>query len=106
MWVLMTARALNASSAAWIKAVERLTRTNDILRTTFTEVDGKWIGVVLRSNSIVVSFINVSSETEKRTEMDKIWNSSFVFGKPFIRYAFLTWPDGKQEIVTKMNHGL
>ena len=47
VWVLMATRPLPVSTNVehWIEAVERLTETNDILRTTFTKADGAWIGV-------------------------------------------------------------
>lgn len=106
MWALMTVRPLSSPSGKWIRAVEKLTETNEILRTTFTEIKGQWIGVVLKSSTVVVDFIDVADEAEKKAAVDSIWNSRFTFGKPFVRYAFLSYPDGKQEIVTKMDHGL
>ena len=108
MWVLMATRPLSVSTNVtdWIEAVERLTETNDILRTTFTKVDGQWIGVVLKSPVITVDFIDISDDFEKAKVLNNIWESDFVFGKPFIRYAILSRPDGSKELVTKMDHGL
>ena len=108
MWVLMATRPLpvNTNVEHWIEAVERLTETNDILRMTFTKVDGAWIGVILKSPVITVDFIEISDDVEKAIALNKIWESDFVFGKPFVRYVILSRPDGSKEIVTKMDHGL
>ena len=104
----MATRPLPVSTNAehWNEAVERLTETNDILRTTFTKVDGAWTGVVLKSPVITVDFIDISDDVRKAKALNKIWESDFVFGKPFVRYMILSRPNGSKEIVTKMDHGL
>lgn len=108
MWVLMTSRPLpvDTNVAHWIKTAERLTETNDILRTTFARVGKTWIGVVLKSSVITLDFIEISDDIEKAKALNKIWKSDFVFGKPFVRYAILSRPDGSKDLVTKMDHGL
>lgn len=108
MWVLMTVRPLTSSTniTHWTRAVRRLTETNDILRTTFTEVDGTWIGVVLKESTVTVDIIDISDNLGKAKAVNRIWQSDFVFGKPFIRYAILRHSDGSMELVTKMDHGL
>ena len=108
MWVLMAIRPLpkTTNSAQWIEATKKLTETNDILRTTFTKVDGMWLGVVMKRPDIIMDIIEVKDETEKTDAVNKIWQSDFVFGKPFIRYAILRRPDGSMELLTKMDHGL
>lgn len=108
MWVLMTVRPLDISTdvARWIRAVKQLTETNDILRTTFAEVDGAWIGVVLKKPIVLVDIIDIADDREKAETVNAIWQSDFAFGKPFIRYAVLRHPNHSMELVTKMDHGL
>ncbi|RDW70380.1 hypothetical protein BP5796_08777 [Coleophoma crateriformis] len=106
MWVLMTVRPLLHSPELWISAVAKLTATNEILRTTFTSKGSQFFGVVLKSASIMIDFIDVTSDADREQQLQRIWNSDFKFGQPFIQYAILTHPSGKKELVTKMDHGL
>ncbi|KAJ6141375.1 hypothetical protein N7470_009765 [Penicillium chermesinum] len=107
-WDLMTVRSLgmNPDIAHWIDLTTQLTATNDILRTTFTTVQGKWYGVVLNDPTPVVEFYDISSESEKAQTLESIWANRFVFGKPFVRYAVFRFPNGEHQIVTKLDHGL
>lgn len=107
-WVLMTVRPFpsNHDLRKWVDAVEKLTETNDILRTTFTKKNGSWYGVVLRSPHIVLDFIDARTEDEKKAYVNNIYNSRFEFGKPFIRYAAIRSPSGHIDILTKLDHAL
>ena len=107
-WVLQTVRPLPSSHNLhnWISAVEKLTKTNDILRTTFTKESGTWYGIVLQSVEIAVGIIDVQSEEERQSQIERIYNSSFAFGQPFIRYAALRNQQGRIYIVIKMDHAL
>ncbi|KAJ5093145.1 AMP-dependent synthetase/ligase [Penicillium angulare] len=107
-WDLMTVRSLgiNPDITHWIDLTKQLTATNDILRTTFTTIQGTWYGVVLNDPSPIVEFHYISSESEKTQALQSIWADRFVFGKPFIRYAVLRFPNGEHQIVTKIDHGL
>lgn len=89
----------------WVDTVEKLTETNDILRTTFTKKDGMWYGVVLRCANIILDLIDARTE-EKRTHINNIYESRFGFGQPFIRCAAIRSPSGHIDIVTKMGHAL
>ncbi|EKG16289.1 AMP-dependent synthetase/ligase [Macrophomina phaseolina MS6] len=114
MWVLMTVRPLAHAADAWLKVVEKLTATNDILRTTYTQDGrGNWYGIVLKGAPVRITFIDIASEEDRARALDAIWTKDFDFGQPFIEYALLRWPSaadgvaaGKQELVTKMDHGL
>ena len=108
MWVLMATRPLPASTdiSRWLETTKQLTSTNDILRTTYTQIDGTWIGVVLKSLFLMLDIIDVAGDAEKAAALDTIWHSNFVFGKPFIRYTILRHPNGTNELVVKMDHGL
>lgn len=107
-WVLMTVRPFPSSHDLenWVDAVEKLTETNDILRTTFMKKNGSWYGVVLRCANIVLDLIDVRTEDEKTAYIKSIYDSRFKFGEPFIRYAAIRSPSGHVDIVTKMDHAL
>ncbi|KAK4865062.1 hypothetical protein LT330_001685 [Penicillium expansum] len=107
-WCLMTARSLgiNPNISQWIDLTKRLAETNEILRTTFTQFQGKWYGVVLNDPTPVLEFYDITDEAEKRQILDVIWKERFTFGKPFIRYAVLRYPDGEHQVITKLDHGL
>ncbi|KAI5462808.1 nonribosomal peptide synthase side [Mariannaea sp. PMI_226] len=107
-WVLMTVRPFPSSHnlEKWVDAVEQLTETNEILRTTFTKKNGMWYGVVLKCANIVLDLVDVPTEEKKRAYIKSIYESNFTFGKPFIRYAAIRSPSGQVDIVTKMDHAL
>jgi aryl carrier-like protein len=92
MWVLMTTRPFTGSEDLWIEVVEQLTLTNEILRTTFVEFGDQWVGVVLQSNKIKFDRIELASPDAKAEALQSIWESRFEFGKPFIKYALLSYP--------------
>ena len=108
LWCLMTVRSLgtNPNISYWIDLTRQLADTNDILRTTFTQFQGKWYGVVLNDPTPVLEVYDITDEADKRRVLDVTWKGRFSFGEPFIRYALLRHPDGKHEIVTKLDHGL
>ncbi|KAK3368342.1 nonribosomal peptide synthase side [Podospora didyma] len=107
-WVLQAVRPFPSAHdlQAWAAVVVKLTETNDILRTTFTQLNGTWYGVVLKSSGIVLDILDVASETERQSAIDAIYASSFRFGAPFIRYAAIRLPSGETSILTKMDHAL
>ena len=107
-WCLMTVRSLgiDPNISQWIDLTKKLAETNEILRTTFTQFQGKWYGVVLNDPTPVLEVYDVTDEAEKKQVLDMIWKDRFTFGKPFIRYAVLRYPNGEHQIVTKLDHGL
>ncbi|KAJ1711800.1 nonribosomal peptide synthase SidE [Aspergillus flavus] len=94
--------------ALWsLMTVQKLTTTNDILRTTFTNCHGRWYGVVLRDVTPMVEIYDNVNNNEQRNQIIKSLDQHrFVFGQPFIRYAILHLSTGKTEIVTKLDRGL
>lgn len=107
-WCLMTLRSVGHAhnNAEWIDLIRKLTETNDILRTTFTQHDERWYGAVLKDATPIVTIHNVQGAAEVQELKDKAWNHQFIFGKPFIRYDILQYPNGEQKILTKLDHGL
>jgi amino acid adenylation domain-containing protein len=107
-WCLMTVRSLgiDPNISQWIDLTKKLAETNEILRTTFTQFQGKWYGVVLNDPTPVLEVYNITDEAEKKQVLDMIWKDRFTFGKPFIRYAVLRYPNGEHQIATKLDHGL
>ena len=107
-WVLMTTRRLPATVDVdrWIKTVTALTRNNAILRTFWTKLDTNWIGVVLKHPQVDVMPQNCQDMKQRSDIIENFWNEPFTFGRPWVRYAVLTLPNGQREIVTKMNHAV
>lgn len=109
-WCLMAIRPLGYSqqrAEKWVELTGQLTRTNSILRSTFTRCQGKWYGVVLRDAEPVVDYHSFSTAEERDSIILSIWNHKFTFGGSFIRYAILhDLSSGKYEVLTKMDHGL
>ncbi|KAJ5250086.1 hypothetical protein N7489_000496 [Penicillium chrysogenum] len=107
-WCLMTVRSLgiDPNISQWIDLTKKLAETNEILRTTFTQFQGKWYGVVLNDPTPVLEVYDVTDEAEKKQVLDMIWKDRFTFGNPFIRYTVLRYPNGEHQIVTKLDHGL
>ncbi|OQE15219.1 hypothetical protein PENFLA_c033G04040 [Penicillium flavigenum] len=107
-WCLMTVRSLgiDPNISQWIDLTKKLAETNELLRTTFTQFQGKWYGVVLNDPTPVLEVYDVTDEAEKKQVLDMIWKDRFTFGKPFIRYAVLRYPNGEHQIATKLDHGL
>lgn len=107
-WVVTAVRpfAAHHSTESYMKLIQQLTCINDILRTTFTKVPGHgWIGVVFKQP--VINFaMRWCDFSEKDRIVDEIKKRRFVFGEPFVLYVMLKYPDGSQDIVIKMDHGL
>ena len=121
MWVLMTIRPMEHDWKLWAATVQKLTETEDILRTTYlrsethtqnadAEPIARWVGVVLKTSSpraaVKLDVIDVQDDESRSQAVNSIWEQKFVFGEPFIRFAILKYPNGKQEVLTKMDHGL
>ena len=109
-WVMMNVRPLAESTSVedWTEAVTELTRINDILRTFWSKEDttAEWIGVVLKKPCVEISHY-VCTDIEHRSKIvESIWDERFGFGKPWIRYAILTLPDGRRDILVKMDHAV
>jgi amino acid adenylation domain-containing protein len=106
-WVLQTTRvippAYNLSRLQ--EEIESLTKMNDILRTTFGKVDGKWYGLVLHEHKVSFEHRFVATRAQRDEEVGRIYLSDFEFGEPFIRYAVIHQPDCR-ELVIKMDHGI
>ncbi|KAK2783240.1 NRPS [Onygenales sp. PD_12] len=107
-WCLMAIRPMGkeVNLEKWTGLLKRLAETNDILRTTYTLQGGKWYGVVLKDSTPIVGIHTVTTHAEKQGILERIWREKFIFGRPFIRYAVLQYPDGELEVVTKMDHAL
>jgi len=107
-WTLMATRKLAPGTiiSDWLKLVQGLTEANEILRTTFSKIDGDWYGAVLRSSVPVSEIYEVADAQERKQTIDSVWNTRFETGKPYIRYAIMRFPDGSLEVCTKLDHGL
>ncbi|KAI0483241.1 hypothetical protein GGR56DRAFT_623527 [Xylariaceae sp. FL0804] len=108
-WVLMTVRSCpdTFDVSRWITAVEQLTEVEDILRTTFTSIQGVWYGVVLKSTKPTVDTLEYDDPVEKKLLLDQLFSANFEFGAPFIRYAIVkNRQSGALELATKLDHGL
>ncbi|KAB8221905.1 hypothetical protein BDV33DRAFT_201906 [Aspergillus novoparasiticus] len=109
LWSLMTVRKVGPDfePKQWIDLVRQLTRTDDILRTTFTNCQGRWYSVVLQDVTPMVEIYDNVSDNEQRNQIIKsLGRHRFVFGLPFIRYAILRLSTGETEFITKLDHGL
>ena len=107
-WVVMIARKLTQSDNidAWISKAKLLAQTNDILRTTFVRHEDGWYGAVLTDPTPIVNEKTISSPEERKEILEKVWQSRFTPGQPFLSYTLLRMTDGSCEIVIKMDHGL
>ncbi len=109
-WIMMNIRPLAKSTSVekWIETVTELTRINDILRTFYTkeESTNEWIGIVLKKPIVDISFHDCKNTDHRSKIVESIWEEPFGFGKPWIRYAFLTLSDGTREVLTKMDHAV
>lgn len=106
-WVLQTVRKI--PDYFDIPQLERdystLTKLNEILRTTFKKVVGQWYGVVLADHRVAFECCKVANRAERDEQIDKLFLSSFSFGKPFLRYVVIQQP-GRRELAIKLSHGL
>ncbi|KAL8981330.1 MAG: hypothetical protein Q9205_003849 [Flavoplaca limonia] len=102
---------------AWLNLYRAtdLTRLNAILRTFFVQNnaaskeegrDPKWVGVVLKSPEINISFYDCSIPKERESVIENVWRTPFPAGKPWIQYAVLNLADGKREILVRLDHAL
>lgn len=119
-WVLMTIRPMAESTDVdkWLETTTELTRLNAILRTFFVKsktneeegekavADDNWIGVVLKPTEINISSHDCPAPEQRTAIIEEIWQTRFTFGKPWIQYAVLNMPDGKRDILIKMDHAL
>ena len=107
-WAVMTVRELAESTDVerWISIAKKLAVTNEILRTTFVECDGAWFGAVLKSATPVVKHIDISNRQERKDHLERVWQSRFRSGEPYLMYSIMHWPNGKRELTVKMDHGL
>ncbi|TLD13916.1 uncharacterized protein PgNI_02634 [Pyricularia grisea] len=108
-WVLQAMRRMPATADqnTWIKYTSLLAERNDILRTCWLQAsDATLIGVVLRNPNPDVTRISCQDEKEAASVFETTWDERFVFGKPFIRYKIITYPDGSWDLITKMDHAV
>ncbi|TEA14612.1 Nonribosomal peptide synthase sidE [Colletotrichum sidae] len=108
-WVLQTVRRMPAAADqdVWIASTSALVAANDILRTTWLQVsETDWVGLVLRSCRLDLTRLRCETEAEAASFAESAWNERFVFGRPFIRYNIITYPDGSWDLVTKMDHAV
>ncbi|KAL8883751.1 MAG: hypothetical protein Q9215_008043 [Flavoplaca cf. flavocitrina] len=93
----------------------KLTRLNAILRTFFvpnnaaSEEGGKdlqWVGVVLKSPEINISFHNCPMPEARESVIENVWRTPFPAGKPLIQYAVLDLADGKRDVLVMLDHAL
>lgn len=107
MWVLMAVRRMPASASyqEWIDNTSHLTKTNDILRTSWLRTaEAEWAGVVMKHKALHVPVIPCETEEQRSGIVEDFWNERFHFGKPFIKYAIIVHPDNSWDVAIKMNH--
>ena len=107
-WAVMTVRELAASADVedWISTAKKLAETNEILRTTFVECEGSWYGAVLKAATPIVERLDISNEQGRKDHIERVWQTRFKPGEPYLLYSIMSWPDGKLEVIVKMDHGL
>ncbi|KAL7786731.1 hypothetical protein V8C37DRAFT_419449 [Trichoderma ceciliae] len=109
MWVLQTVRRMptDVNQEDWINSTTSLTQVNDILRTTWLQVSpGDWVGVVLRSSRLDLVQMTCETDEEASQFIESFWEARFEFGRPFVRYALLTYKDNSWDLVIKMDHAV
>ncbi|KAH7028569.1 hypothetical protein B0J12DRAFT_768952 [Macrophomina phaseolina] len=109
MWALMAVRRMPPTTdpQKWLDATKRLAEINDILRTSWLQVaDSDWVGVVLKSTHLDVTFAEVSNDAQANEIIEAFWNERFAFGRPFIKYAILRYPDQSFDLAIKLNHAV
>lgn len=109
MWVLMASRRLPPSIDvnAWINATIELTKTDEILRTTYLQISStQWVGVVLRSTELDLQITECGTAEAAADFIDTFWHKRFAFGRPFVKYAMIRHEDGSTEVVIKMDHAV
>lgn len=109
MWALIATRRMpqGTNLNQWISATTKLIEINDILRTSWLQVSsGEWLGVVLASSTPDLITLDVADEDAAQTFIETFWAEAFVFGKPFIKFALLKYPDGSFDTVVKLNHAV
>ncbi|KAI0314323.1 putative nonribosomal peptide synthase [Amylostereum chailletii] len=107
-WNLMTVRPLPAEVDLdqWLKVTEELTRRNGILRSTFIETpEHGWLQVELKDTALSWEVVD-TTVGDKQAVVDEAWSERFEFGKPFIFYKLLRFPDGSRELLMKLDHAL
>lgn len=109
LWVLHTTRRFPASvdQDRWIWSTTELTKACDILRTSWLQVTPmEWVGLVFKSPEIDVTRVSCHGEAEANEIIEGTWEKRFIFGKSFIRYTIVTYPDGSWDLVTKLDHAV
>jgi hypothetical protein len=109
MWTLTATRRMpqGTDRAAWLASTTQLTQVNDILRTSWLCTEsGEWVGVVLRSSQLDVLSMTCETEDDSNNMLQAFIAEPFLFGRPFTRYAILTYPDGSFDIAIKLNHAV
>lgn len=107
-WVVTAVRQFPSHHdvEAYIQLLRNLTHHNDVLRTTFTHLPGcGWVGLVFRT-SIVDFTIRRCSKDDKRRYVGDMVSGRFEFGRPFISYLLLQYPDDSRDLIIKASHGL
>ncbi|KDN71905.1 hypothetical protein CSUB01_12180 [Colletotrichum sublineola] len=108
-WVVQATRRMPATADqdTWIRSTSALAKVDDILRTSWLQVsETDWVGLVLRSSQLDLTLVRCQDEAEGASVIESTWNGRFAFGKPFIRYVIITYPDGTWDLVTKMDHAV
>jgi len=107
-WTLTATRKLATVTGIieWVELIRKLTEANEILRTTFAKIEGRWYGAVLRDSTPDVEVHEVRDIAHKRETINSVEGSNFAVGKPFIRYVILRSPDGTLEVCIKLDHGV
>ncbi|KAL0937078.1 bacitracin synthase 3 [Colletotrichum truncatum] len=109
LWVLHTVRRMPSGVdwERWVESTTELTKVEDILRTSWMKLsETEWIGMVLRSPQLDLTCVRCQNEQEAASVIEATWNERFVFGKPFIRYTIITYPDNSWDLVTKLDHAV
>jgi hypothetical protein len=64
------------------------------------------VGVVLRSHQLDVVSLTCETEEDSKSILEAFIAEPFSFGRPFVRYAILTYRDGSFDVAIKMDHAV
>jgi amino acid adenylation domain-containing protein len=112
-WQLMTVRRLPKAFDInrWIDLTTKLTAMNQSLRAMFVETgEGpakSWVQAILKKPILDLQFVDCSTNAERQTYIDNLWQGPFQLGKPFVQYRILTtMEDGTRDLCIKLDHAM
>lgn len=111
-WNLTAIRELpqNFDVGLWMKTTETLASRNQILRTTYWQVNPgdplSWFQIVLKDSSLAIDDLSYNSESQKQQLIEEFRDSLFAFGSPHVKYRLLkSVNDGSGTLCVKIDHG-